>query len=122
VGSSHQDLKQAILDNQIEKVSELLQDPRVANDRTVFEMAQDELFRPDINELIITEYRKIIQNRAKNLLALERIEKYGIGKLSNNIQTYMGSMISGKVGPNLQSQRNKLKENYLGLQKTRKRK
>lgn len=66
--------------------------------------------------------KKGIHAQAKNLITMKRTEKRGFGNLSNNIRLKTGSFLSGKVGPNLQSQINQLKTNYYGPTKqTRKR-
>lgn len=66
--------------------------------------------------------KKQIRNAAKNLKTLKTVEKHGFGNLPENVRLHTGSLLSGKVGPNLQSQIDQLKGNYYGPRKhTRKR-
>jgi hypothetical protein len=66
--------------------------------------------------------KKQIRKTAKNLKTLKAVGKNGFANIPNNIRLYTGSLLSGKVGPNLQSQIDQLKGNYYGPRKqTRKR-
>jgi len=68
--------------------------------------------------------KKQIRKTAKNLQTLKSVQKHGFANLPNNVRLHIGSVLSGKVGPNLQSQIDQLKVNYYGpkKQQTRKRK
>lgn len=66
--------------------------------------------------------KKQIRKAAKNLKTLKATGKHGFANLPNNVRLHTGSLLSGKVGPNLQSQIDQLKGNYYGPRKqTRKR-
>lgn len=67
--------------------------------------------------------KKQILKAAKNLKTLKAVGKHGFGNLPENVRLHMGSLVSGKKGPNLQSQINQLESNYYGpTRRTRKRK
>ena len=66
--------------------------------------------------------KKGIQLAARNLKTLKATSKNGFSNLPNNIRLHTGSFLSGKVGPNLQSQINQLKINYYGPKRQRTRK
>jgi len=79
-----------------------------------------EQLMPTVNHLI---EKKRIRATARNVQTLKAVGKHGFGNLPNNVRLHMGSLLSGKVGPNLQSQINQLKGNYYGprTRRTRKR-
>ena len=65
---------------------------------------------------------KQIRKAAQNLKTLKATGKHGFANLPNDVRLHIGSLLSGKVGPNLQSHIDQLKGNYYGPQKhTRKR-
>ena len=66
--------------------------------------------------------KEVIRQKAKNLHSMQRTERYGMGNLPNNVRTHIGKIVSGKVGPDLQSQINQLKGNYYGPKKANTRK
>ena len=124
---------------QIEAVKIMLADPRV-NPQITPEKAKIlatipvselrdalYLYQNRFEQLLLTLdhllEKKLIKKAARNLKTLKATSKNNFGNLPENIRLKMGSIISGKVGPNLQSQINQLKANYYGptRQKTRKR-
>lgn len=125
---------------QMEVVKRLLADPRV-NPRITNQTAKI-LETIPVRELepVVARYpyefeqlltsvehlidKKRIRLAARNILSLKRTGKGTIGNLPNDIQKHVGSLLSGKVGPNLQSQINQLNVNRYGpkTQRTRTRK
>jgi len=63
--------------------------------------------------------KTLVKARASTLRSLRMTE--GLGDLPSNLHTHVGHIVSGKVGPNAQSQLTQLKGNYFGpMRRTRK--
>ena len=77
----------------------------------------EDRFLESVNRALDIQQALGIQQIAKNLHAMQLTERHGMGSLPNNVRTHIGKMVSGKVGPNLQSQINQLKGNYHGILK-----
>jgi hypothetical protein len=106
----------------------LLQDPRVQRCEYIYEWANEPRTRWSkklknlFAEAKVRKAKQNIQKTARNTLALQMTERQGFKDLPNNVTKYLGTFLSGKVGPTLQSHMNQLKTNHNAIKKTRKRK
>jgi hypothetical protein len=108
-------------------VNLLLHDPRVQQCDYIYEWADEPRTRwsKKLKKLFadakVRKAKQNIQKTARNTLALQMTEQHGFKTLPNNVKGYLGTFLSGKVGPTLQSHMNQLKTNHNAVGKTRKR-
>ena len=100
----------------------LLNDPRVQQCDYIYEWPLEARRWSKESKKVFarTKAKRDIKRKARNTLALKQTERHGFKDLPNNVKGYLGTFVSGKVGPTLQSHMNQLKKNHNAVGRTRK--
>jgi ankyrin repeat protein len=112
-------LEHATQGRHVDIVRILLQDPRVKMNATVFRNMERGEYMPEITEML---RRAALQQRGRNIrgLRLASNRQTSFKNLPPNVTSYLGTMLTGRVGPTPKSQSNQLQANFVRRRKTRK--
>ena len=111
----------AAKNEQVNVVKRLLQDPRVYKSDYIYEWPVKARWNKKLKGVFATaKSKRNIREKARNTLSLRQAERVGFKTLPNNVKGYLGTFLSGKTGPTLQSHMNQLKKNHNNVRNTKK--